>query len=563
MKTLQIKRLTALITAFVLCITIAYAQRINHLPGIKLHRSFFPQTGRSYSSGNVSGIRPHHNNAPCIKDQLILGGEGDDLPGNILKVPDGIIVCGNSNSHKGFHISPSRGIDAFVEKLNNNGQLMWVKVFGGTGDDRLEDIIQTDDGGYFAAGWTSSNDGDVSGNHGGPEDVWAVKLDRNGNLVWQQCYGGTGDDYAVLVAPIPGGYGFDAFTNSTDGQVTNNHGDYDQWIVKLNRKGSITWQSCFGGSGYDHASGFMPYPDGSMIIGMWTYSIDGNIDKNFGWIDGWIAGLDANDSILWHRTIGSSGDDYQNSFLKTSDGNIVIPFGSNGANGDITCNHGRYDMNVMKISKVNGHTIWEHCYGDANDNAAIRCFETANGDIVTTGGTGSNAEDPSTADVAVLETDANGNEKWLTRFGGSLEDDSFGGFQMNNGNLMILCYTLSDDGDFQGAHGGWDLRLVQLSTDCEKMAKDKIDFTVAPNPISNAATISFSLRQSQKISINIFDLNGRLIKTIANSQMQPGTHQLTWNATNENGNAVATGVYYLKLNAGSSYVETKKISLIK
>jgi FlgD Ig-like domain len=86
--------------------------------------------------------------------------------------------------------------------------------------------------------------------------------------------------------------------------------------------------------------------------------------------------------------------------------------------------------------------------------------------------------------------------------------------------------------------------------------------TIAPNPFSNNTSISFTLPQSQKVSIQIFDIDGRLIKTIVNEQMQAGVHQLTWNATIENGTLVAKGMYYLRLNTGS-YAETKKLSLIK
>jgi ELWxxDGT repeat protein len=85
---------------------------------------------------------------------------------------------------------------------------------------------------------------------------------------------------------------------------------------------------------------------------------------------------------------------------------------------------------------------------------------------------------------------------------------------------------------------------------------------IAPNPFSNSSTISFTLSTSQKVSIQIFDIEGRLIKTLANEQMPAGVHQITWNATNENGSAVANGMYYLKLNVGN-YTETKKLSVIK
>jgi Secretion system C-terminal sorting domain len=81
--------------------------------------------------------------------------------------------------------------------------------------------------------------------------------------------------------------------------------------------------------------------------------------------------------------------------------------------------------------------------------------------------------------------------------------------------------------------------------------------TIAPNPFSNSTTISFTLSQSQKVAIQIYDLDGKLIKTLTNEQMQAGAHQLKWQAT-----GVAKGIYYLKFNAGN-YAETKKISVIK
>ena len=82
------------------------------------------------------------------------------------------------------------------------------------------------------------------------------------------------------------------------------------------------------------------------------------------------------------------------------------------------------------------------------------------------------------------------------------------------------------------------------------------------NPVSNSTTILFSIPQSRNVSIQVFDLSGRLITTLANQKMQAGNHQLTWNANDENGNAVSSGIYLLRLNTGS-YSETKKLSVIK
>ena len=82
-----------------------------------------------------------------------------------------------------------------------------------------------------------------------------------------------------------------------------------------------------------------------------------------------------------------------------------------------------------------------------------------------------------------------------------------------------------------------------------------------PNPFSNSTTISFSISESQKVSLKIYDMTGRLVKTLANAEMQVGTHQLSWNAKDEKGNAVSAGIYLLRFDAGTKS-ETKKLSVI-
>ena len=84
------------------------------------------------------------------------------------------------------------------------------------------------------AGYTISTNGDVTGNHGS-NDYWVVKLDAAGNILWQKALGGTGSDQAqAITASADGGYVVAGYSNSNDGDVTGNHGSYDSWVVKLN-----------------------------------------------------------------------------------------------------------------------------------------------------------------------------------------------------------------------------------------------------------------------------------------------------------------------------------------
>jgi flagellar hook assembly protein FlgD len=84
---------------------------------------------------------------------------------------------------------------------------------------------------------------------------------------------------------------------------------------------------------------------------------------------------------------------------------------------------------------------------------------------------------------------------------------------------------------------------------------------IYPNPVTSFTNISFSLPQCQKVSIQIFDMMGRLVKTLTDAQIPAGTHQLVWNSKDEKGNAVVAGIYLLNLQAGD-YTETKKISIV-
>jgi len=129
---------------------------------------------------------------------------------------------------------------------------------------------------------------------------------------------------------------------------------------------------------------------------------------------------------------------------------------------------------------------------------------------------------------------------------------------MHRFDTSVQYYHLSK-GDFLGACiSGY---AIDNKLSFENSAPNK-ELTVHPNPVSNSTTILFSINQAGKVSLKIFDLNGRLVATLAIEEMQAGNHQLTWNANDENGNAVSSGIYLLRLNTGY-YSATKKLSVIK
>ncbi|MBK7337710.1 MAG: hypothetical protein IPJ00_16810 [Saprospirales bacterium] len=128
--------------------------------------------------------------------------------------------------------------------MDAGGEIQWQKCLGGTKDDYARTVLQTPDDGFIVVGLTWSDDGDVSEIHSEYNDNWVVKLGGAGEIQWQKCFGGTGAEQAyTAIQTIDGGYLIAGESSSNDGDVSSNHGGYDAWLVKFNSAGEIQWQN--------------------------------------------------------------------------------------------------------------------------------------------------------------------------------------------------------------------------------------------------------------------------------------------------------------------------------
>jgi hypothetical protein len=258
-------------------------------------------------------------------------------------------VAGYTYSNNGDITGNHGTYDAWVAKISSTGSLQWQKALGGTSIDRAYSIQPTPDGGYIVAGETGSIDGDVTGNHGG-HDAWVVKLSSTGSLQWQNSLGGTNNDIAYSIQPTSdGGYIVAGYTMSTGGDVTGYHGNQDVWVVKLSSTGSLQWQKALGGSSYDYALGIQPTTDGGYIMVGKTYSTDGDVTVNHGAYDAWVVKLNSTGSLLWQKTLGGMGDDGVLGIQPTPDGGYILAGDATSTDGDVTGNHGQYDAWVIKL----------------------------------------------------------------------------------------------------------------------------------------------------------------------------------------------------------------------
>jgi len=163
---------------------------------------------------------------------------------------------------------------------------------------------------------------------------------------WLQCYGGSHTEYAfAIMNTFDAGLIFAGSTMSSDGNVSNNHGQTDCWIVKINSVGDLLWQKCFGGSSIDDPNHIEQSDDYGFIVSGHTWSNDGDVIDNNGFRDAWIIKTDSLANLEWQRCIGSVDSDLSLCTTTLNDGVFVL-----GYSGTFTGNHGNYDCWVAKLS---------------------------------------------------------------------------------------------------------------------------------------------------------------------------------------------------------------------
>lgn len=253
----------------------------------------------------------------------------------------GFIVAGTTNRFE---------IDGIIRKLDVDGNLEWEQQYGGSSSDQITSIKQTPDLGYIATGYSNSTDGDVGSNRG-DNDIWVIKMDASGDLEWSHTYGGSGNDESQSIQLTPdGGYIIAGSSNSSDGDLTNNKGDYDIWLLKLNSSGEIIWEKNYGGSNADKAQSIKNVSTGGYIVAGWSGSMNNDVTENFGALDIWIVKVNNQGNIEWEKSYGGSGFDRCNDIQETSDGDFVATGHTTSDDGEFDQSSNFKDIWVMRFS---------------------------------------------------------------------------------------------------------------------------------------------------------------------------------------------------------------------
>jgi len=298
------------------------------------------------------------------------GGVECDRPYCLEQTSDGGFIVGGvsfSPEGTGNKMSPHYGAsDYWVVRLDAAGNSVWDGSFGGSSDDCLYCVQQTGDGGYILSGssFSSTGTGNKSsmfygGDRRGSGDSWVVRLDSEGNMLWDKSFGGSDDDHLdCLQQTSDGGFilgGYSCSASGTGNKTSPKYGCSDFWVVRLNAEGNMLWDKSFGGSDVDHLDCLQQTSDGGFIIGGYSCSASGTGNKtspNYGSSDFWVIRLDADGNMLWDKSFGGSSNDLLHSLQQTGGGGLILAgesLSAAGTGNKISPNYGGFDAWLVRL----------------------------------------------------------------------------------------------------------------------------------------------------------------------------------------------------------------------
>lgn len=345
--------------------------------------------------------------------------------------------------------------------------VVWQKALGGSGSDGLFYTAQTADGGYITSGTTYSVDGDMTQNTG-ESDGWVAKLNSSGNIEWQKSYGGSLNEqiYKILQTP-DGGYVFAGFSESVDGEFSASNGTGDIWVAKVNATGTLQWQQLLGGGYYDWANTITLSPDGGFVIaGHSQFQGDEMVQQ-----DVFVTKLNTQGTVVWQWYYGGSLLEVAYGIENTTDGGYIIAGATQSRDGNVTGFHVpddenavTYDAWVLKLDS-GGNLQWQKALGGYQDDMAYTIKQTTDGGYIMAAQTASYSGDVTISygsyDYWIVKLDASGNITWQKSLGGSGYDEAHSIVETADGYVMGGV-AYSQDNHITSSYGGGDAWLVKL-----------------------------------------------------------------------------------------------------
>jgi hypothetical protein len=538
-----------------------------------------------FSAINFSSFAQNYT----INWQRTIGGNNiDKLTKTITTKDGGMLLCGFSNSDISgdkTQNSINESYDFWLLKLGKSGLTQWSKTYGGADRDLYPSVIQTSDGGYLVGGSSiSPASGSKTENAINQSfDYWLLKLDKSGNVIWDNTIGGIQFEKFATVLETSTAYFVCGSSNSIVGndKTIDNEGSSlspDYWVIKMDKTGTILWDSVYGSTNRDALTAAAVATDGGIILAGSSYSPRGGNkhDDYLGNDDFWILKIDSAGVRQWDRTIGGALSDNLTAMDVVGNiGYVFVGYSNSPASFNKTDNcKGVTDYWVLRTDK-SGLPLWDKTFGGGKEDYATS-VKFLSGQFFIGGYSASGVSGDKTSpskggmDFWTLQLDKDGNLQQQYDWGGT-GDDYLCDYLPSDSEFILSGTSNSPKGQDKkkstvGNTGLNDYWVFKISSAGAVAATNTVDepvvsdataintksrllFEVTPNPVKDVLKINYNINSIQNASLSVYTNNGKLIKQQSLPQSS-GTYSIDISAQ-------PSGLYYAVLRSGTSSV-TKK-----
>ena len=380
---------------------------------------------------------------PTVSWSKAFGGLNNDEGWAIDRTLDGgFILAGYTTS-----FSSNNWSDIYIIKTDANGEVIWTKTMGDTLDEYASDIKQLQDGNFIIAGYGRIN----SPNH---YDAFLIKIDQNGNVIWRKSYGGYNFDQFVAIDVVNDGYVAIGNTKSIS-PMSNS----ELWIYKTDFDGNIIWQRTYNFGEFSEGASIKQLYDGGFVAVGSTYKSNSGYDI-------YVVRCDDNGNFIWQKSFGGSNPEGALSVIQIPTTKEIYLTGYTLSYGN-----GYSDIFIMKLSEL-GDSLWFKTYGYFGNDYGNSIKLTNDYNLVVAGY--GRLDNTSQVDLFLLKIDLQGNLKWLVNYGGIFEDRGYDFIQTDDYGYAVIGNTRTSDNTT-------DIYLVKFSSEYSIDAPEILSITDVPN----------------------------------------------------------------------------------
>jgi len=466
-----------------------------------------------------------HANAPSVLWAKEYGGNVWCFGESVVETDDGgFIAAGHKDN---FNRSVDDGI--YVVRTDSNGDTLWTREYGGESDDNAYSIQKTKDGGFVIAGDTRSFGA-------GNDDVYIIRTDSKGDTLWTKTYGTKENDAAYSVAVTKdGGFilaGETTFLNSPS---------YSVYLVRTDSAGDTLWTKMYSlGDTSSRANSVIQTDDGGFAVAGYTTGGMGLFMRTDS------IGNVLVKKVFTLQSLNANGVLFRD-LKQTSDGGFILV-------GDISRPIGFAPGVLLVRTDPDGDTLWTKVYTEGFRGFSVDITEDE-GFIVSLGCSGPEA--------SIMKTDSNGNSLWAINF----KDYFCRGWMKSIKQTADGGFIAAGEGSVDSS--GVDFIMVRIDKEGAVIQKEKSNqhtamegFALSGNYKDNVIYADYTIPYPVKVRICIYDAYGRLVRVLADAFMKKGTYTAKWKTDMGRRESTAGGVYFLRLSANGHTV-SKKITIVK